>query len=379
MSDSTIGRREFLAAAAAVTLSARSVASAAAPQGVEALAEATRAQLKAPGLAYGVVRDGRVVVKGGVGTKELGKPAAVDSRTLFHMASVTKPFVATAIMQRVERGRLRLDQRLADALPELRLTDPRAASITLEQVLAHTAGLPDVTDYQWQRPEFDAEALRRYVAGLSDMQLIFDPGKGFEYSNIGFELLARVIEVLDGVPFETAIRRTILEPLGMNSSTLLYPEADKSRLAAPHMLEKDGQVRRSAVFPYNRRHAGSSTLISCVDDMLRWVRLNLGEGQLDGVRIMSEKTARDLRTPRSGDIGGESFPPGARAALSWFVLPLDGQEIVAHGGLDIGFMSMCMFAPRERFGLVAMANCASEAGTGPLLQFAQSVLAEKSQ
>lgn len=376
MNDRTIGRREFLAATAALTFAARSARSAPA-RGIEALADSTRVEIKAPGLAYGVVRGSRILAQGGVGTKEVGKADNINSQTLFHMASVTKPFVATAIAQRVEKGRLRLDQRLAEALPELRLTDPRAQSITIEQVLAHTAGLPDVTDYQWGHPQFDEQALQRYVAGLSNMQLLFEPGKGFEYSNIGFELLARIIEVIDGVPFETAIRRSILDPLGMKASTLFYPEADKSRLATPHMVDSAGQMRRSAVFPYNRRHAGSSTLISCVDDMLRWLQVNLGDGSFGGVQIVSPKAARDLRTPRTADIGGESFPPGARAALSWFVLPLDGREVIAHGGIDVGFMSICMFAPREQIGVVAMTNCATEAGTGPLLKFGQSVIAEE--
>lgn len=376
-------RRSFLAAAGACLATAAAsprIRAAASPSSerFDALAEEVRAQLQAPGLVYGVVtRDGSSFGRA-LGVKSLGGTEPVTTNTLFHMASVTKPFVATAIAQRAERGRLRIGHRLVEVLPELRLADARLSQITIEQVLTHSAGLPDVEDYQWNQPETDDAALRRYIGSLADRQLLFEPGASFAYSNIGFEVLARVIEVLDSAPFETAVRDTILRPLGMNSSTLYYPEADKSRLAAPHVAEKGAAVRRSDVFPYNRRHAGSSTLLSSVEDMLRWLRLNLGEGTLEGTRIMAAQTARDLRTPRPVKIpDGGTLPPGTQPALSWFVLPRGGRQIIAHGGVDLGFVSLCAWCPQQRSGVVAMANCVSEQEAGPLLRFALRVLDEQ--
>jgi CubicO group peptidase (beta-lactamase class C family) len=295
------------------------------------------------------------------------------------MASVTKPFVATVLAQRVEQGRLRLDQRLYDVLPEFRIADPRAESITIEQLLTHSSGFADVrrgglTDVQafaWDKPEVDAAALKRYLAGLAGEKLLFTPGQGFAYSDIGFEILARVIEVLDGMPFEEAVRRTILSPLHMDRSTLFYPEADPAQVAAPHILDAKGNVQVSPVFPYNRPHAGSSTLLSCVDDMLQWVQFNLDGGASQGVRILAPETLRSMRRPRPIEIKQAAFPPGAKPALSWFVIPKDGREIFAHPGHDLGFISLCLFCPQDRYGLVAMANCASdEQGTAPLRRFA---------
>lgn len=376
-------RRTFLAAtgaclAAAAAPSRSRAAASPSNERFDVLAEEVRAQLQAPGLVYGLVAPDGSSFGRAFGVKRLGGAEPATTSTLFHMASVTKPFVATAIAQRVERGRLQLGQRLVEVLPELRLADARLSQITIEQVLTHTAGLPDVEDYEWNRPETDDAALRRYIASLADRQLLFAPGAGFAYSNIGYEILARVIEVLDDAPFETAVRETILRPAGMSSSTLYYPEADKSRLAAPHFAEKGAPVKHSDVFPYNRRHAGSSTLLSNVDDMLRWIRINLGEGVLDGTRIMAAPTARDLRTPRPAKIpDSATLPPGAQPALSWFVLPRGGRQIIAHGGVDLGFVSLCAWCPAQRCGVVAMANCVSEQEAGPLLRFALRVLDEQ--
>jgi CubicO group peptidase (beta-lactamase class C family) len=364
-------------AAAALPRGGRAAASAA-PDRFDALAEAARTQLQAPGLVFGAVAPDGSSFGRALGVKSLGGSEPVQTSTLFHMASVTKPFVATAIAQRAERGRLRFDQRLIEVLPELKLADARLSRITIEQVLTHTAGLPDVEDYHWDKPEKDEAALRRYIAGLADRQLLFAPGSSFAYSNIGFEILARVIDVLDGVPFETAIRDTILRPTRMNSSTLFYPEADETQVASPHVALKGEPVKRSDVFPYNRRHAGSSTLLSNVDDMLRWIRINLGEGMLDGTRIMAVNTARDLRTVRPVKMPGSTrMPRGAQPALSWFVVPHNGREIVAHGGVDLGFVSICAWCPQQRSGVVAMANCVSEQEADPLLRFALRVLDEQ--
>ena len=373
-------RRTFLAAAGACLAAAAATprvraAGFASTKQLDALAENVRAELQSPGLAYGVVRPDGSSFGRALGVKRLGETEPVTTNTLFHMASVTKPFVATAIAQRVEHGRLKIGQRLVEVLPELQLADERLREITVEQVLTHTAGLPDVEDYQWNRPETDDEALRRYIGSLASRQLLFAPGTGFAYSNIGYEILARVIEVLDGASFEMAIRSTILQPTRMTASTLYYPEADKGRLASPHVAEEGAPVRRSDVFPYNRRHAGSSTLLSNVDDMLRWISINLGDGVLDGARIMSAETARDLRTPRSAKIPeGGTLPPGTQPALSWFVIPRGARQIIAHGGVDLGFVSLCAWCPQERTGVVAMANCVSKQEAGPLLRFALRVL-----
>ena len=143
-----IKRRMFLAAGAALAAGSLSMRSTRALEAgatsretqLELLAEAAFGVLKSPGLAYGVVRDGQVLLKRGLGVKELGTSEPVTPQTLFHIASVTKPFVATVLAQRIDQRRLRLDQRLVELLPEFRLDDPRASAITIEQVLTHSSG-----------------------------------------------------------------------------------------------------------------------------------------------------------------------------------------------------------------------------------------------
>ena len=146
----------------------------------------------------------------------------VMAATLFPMASVTKPFVATAVIQLVEQDKFRLDQPVTTYLPYFRIKDPRATGMTVRQLLTHTAGMPDVTDYHWGSPESDNGALERWVRTLADSALISAPGEQWQYSNIGFEVLADLIAKVSGVPFEDYIQRQILTPLGMRKSTLQH-------------------------------------------------------------------------------------------------------------------------------------------------------------
>jgi CubicO group peptidase (beta-lactamase class C family) len=333
---------------------------------VTAAAEVFMREGRIPGLALGVIRGGRPVYARGFGVVRLGSDTVVTERTLFHMASVTKPFVATAIMQLVEQGRIDLDKTVVTYLPYFKMKDARAERITIRQVLNHTAGIPDVTDYAWDRPEYDAGALERYIRGLADSTLQSDPGAKWDYSNIGFELLADVIAKVSGEPFEDYIQRHILTPVGMKNSTLLMTDVDSSLLAWGHVHPEPTRVEPNSVYPYNRRHAASSTLHSNVVDMLRWALVNLHRGELNGNRILMESSYGKLWTPtrdmtaeiqeRARGAGIELPYENYAIGLSWFVVRYHGKRLITHSGGDRGFRSDLYLAPDDSIAVVVMAN-----------------------
>jgi CubicO group peptidase (beta-lactamase class C family) len=182
---------------------------------------------KIPGLAVGIVEDGELVYARGFGVMKLGDPTTpVTAQTLFHMASITKPFVATAVMQLVGQGKVDPDARVTRYLPYFRLKDTRFESITVRQMLTHTSGMPDVTDYRWDKPEYDDGALERYVRSLSAEELRWQPGSKFAYSNMAYEVLGDLVAKVSGKSFEDYVEENILESLGMRSSTLLLKQAD---------------------------------------------------------------------------------------------------------------------------------------------------------
>ena len=186
------------------------------------------------GLASGIVKSGELVYTQGFGVRSLETREPVTPRSLFHMASVSKPFVATAIVQLVEQGKLALDAPVATYLPYFRLKDPRSKEITVRQMLSHTSGMPDASDYHWYAPEDDEEALERYVRSLAGEELIAAPGEKYAYSNIAFEVLGDVIAKVAGQPFEAYVKAHILDPLEMHDSTFLRREVSPDLATTPH-------------------------------------------------------------------------------------------------------------------------------------------------
>ena len=307
-----------------------------------------------PGVALGIQGDDRTLLRAGYGTcSRNGEP--VTPRTLFHLASVTKTVVAAAVMQLVERGAMDLDAPFIQYVPSFKIADPRGADITTRQLLTHTSGLPDAASYNWDCPEFDDQALDRYIASMTPLRLLAAPGERFSYSDTGFDILGALIASVTGLSAETYIARHILVPLAMQSSSLLLRAVDQKRLAAPHVLDEQGVPVPCAVFPYNRRHACSSTLYSNVDDMLRWAGANLQGGKLDGQRILREETHASMWVPAVGPVHPSILRNG-HIGLSWFIFNRKNIRIVGHMGQDDGFASLLLLAPARNVAIISMAN-----------------------
>jgi CubicO group peptidase (beta-lactamase class C family) len=322
---------------------------------LEPLIQKTLAEKKAPGYAIGIVKNNRLIYAKGFGLAKLGTPNPITPQSLFHMASVTKPFVATAVMQLVEAGKIDLDASPAKYLPYFKFQDERYRAITIRQMLSHTSGIPDVEDYHWDKPEYDDKALERYVRSLSNQRLVFTPGEKFAYSNNAYEILGDVIAKVSGESFEDYVQHRILTPLGMKKSTLLVREADPQLLTSPHVTEK-GKVVVSKIFPYNRAHAPSSTLYSNIEDMSRWAIANLNRGELDGQRILKSATYEFMWKPVA-NVGSQS---NSKVGISWFLQESQGHRFVAHSGGDTGFETLLILAPDDQIAVVAMGNYGGE-------------------
>ena len=312
-----------------------------------------------PGLAVAVVMDGEVAYVGAFGVASLSAPTPVTPESVFHLASVSKVFVATAILQLVERELIHLTVPVVEVLPYFRLDDPRYTQITVEQLLSHTSGMPDVRDYEWDAPEYDAGALERYVRSLEDWKLRSAPGESLRYSNTAFEVLGDIVAKVSGVPFEEYVKTHILEPLDMRSSTFLTPEVDASLRTAPHRCRLVPGPRET--FPYNRAHGPSSTLQSNVVDMARWALAMLARGELDGQRVLSDESFDEMWKPRV------VIRSDRQMGLAWILGDRRGMPFYTHGGRDPGFAAGFILLPEPRIGVIVLSNC-DATPVGPILK-----------
>jgi CubicO group peptidase (beta-lactamase class C family) len=308
--------------------------------GLWPLVERFRETHAVAGLAVAVVREGEVVARG-FGVRHLVTGAPVTPETMFHLASVSKPFVATAIL----RSGIDLDAPLTTWVPELTLADGRQNEVTVRGLLTHTSGLPDVSEYGWHDPQLDDDALGEFARSLSHWSLKADPGTAFSYSNAGYELVGLVLSRVVGTTFEEAVRQRLLAPLGMSRSTFLRSEVPAELASSPHV----GMPLRvpDDSYPYTRRHAPSSTLHSNLVEMCRWMEAHFSPGHLDADTLA--QAARPV--VQVGD------PPWEEAqSLAWAVGSYLGHRTLSHSGADPGFGSRLVLVPDRRTGVVVLAN-----------------------
>ena len=322
-----------------------------------ALVEPIMSERIVPGVAVGLVsREGDVLR--GFGITNVEHPLPVDAHTVFQIASITKTFTSVAVMRLVEEGRIDLDAPVRTYLPEFRVRDSDAsAKITLTHLLTHAGGFfgDSFTD---TGPGDDA--LAKYVATLADMPQQFPPGKMWAASNADFCVAGRVIEVVTGEPYERAIAKLVLEPLGMRRSFFFMSDAATHRIAAGHFVIEGRAIvtrpkpnvglRPIAIIP--RSTVATGGLLSTVTDMVRYTHSLLGDEA-----ILSSKSL---------ELMASRLVPGAWdqwRGIPWMLREIGGTRVLVHGGggARSGQRALLTLAPSAGTGVITLTNSPSGA------------------
>jgi CubicO group peptidase (beta-lactamase class C family) len=313
-----------------------------------------------PGAVVGIVDNGAVTVAVfGTANRNTGLP--VVRETLFQAGSIGKSYTATAIMQLVDDGVLELDAPLREYLPELEFADPTVSkTLTSRQVLTHTAGIDgDRLDEDFSCGRGD-DAVQRYVAGLTDLPLITEPGRLWSYCNSGYVVLGRVIEVLNEMTYEQAITKRILEPLGA-ANTLFFPgDMVVHSLAVGHVRSGDepATVAPKWEMSWAAGPAGA-TINTTIDDLLAFAQMHLGGGTAaDGTRVLSQASVRAMQQPTvpcpEPELLGDSW------GLGWFVRAQSEPVVFGHDGNTIGETACLRIIPERNVAWALMMNLAGQ-------------------
>ncbi|MGZ5297247.1 MAG: serine hydrolase domain-containing protein [Actinomycetota bacterium] len=237
---------------------------------VDRLVDAFIAGEPVPGVAYGVIVGGELLHTRGVGTTTIGTEAPPTPDTVFRIASMTKSFTAATVLLLRDEGHLRLDDPVADHVPELQGQRPShtgAPPITLRHLLSMSAGFP--SDDPWGDRQQDLD-LGRFTEFLERGQsFAWMPGTAFEYSNLGYAILGRVITNVTGQEYRDVVRSRLLEPMGMTSTGYEAGEFPAERLATGYVRRDDAFVEEP--FDGYGAFAAMGGLFSTVRDLARWV------------------------------------------------------------------------------------------------------------
>lgn len=326
----------------------------------------------AVGLAVVVVKDKEVAYSRSLGYQNIGKGERLRGNSLFRIASISKSFTATAMMQLVEEGKLSLDDDFGELIgfPVRNPAFPDV-KITLRMVLSHTSSINDSNGY------FDIDVInpnssnskdkkkdkgkeKDWKASYSD----YAPGQGYKYCNLNFNMAGAVIERLTGERFDNYLKRRVLMPLGLQSAGYCVDSLDQTRFAQLYEYEEqtdDFLVQPAAYAPRSEEIAnyvlGHSTpvfsptggLKISAADLASYMQMHMNYGVYDGGQLISRASAEVMQTPIA-------LEDGYGLALEETMKLLPGVRLVGHTGSAYGLYSAMFFNPEEKFGFIVITN-----------------------
>jgi CubicO group peptidase (beta-lactamase class C family) len=302
--------------------------------------------LHIPGLTFVLVWDGEVAFARGYGLADVEDEVPMDpEETVMRIGSISKLFVATAVMQLVERGELDLHADVRGYLDDFRFRGRYAEPVTLARLLTHTAGFGDHWSSAVEPDEI--QPLGDYLRQHMPPRFVA-PGEIISYSNHGYALAAYVVEAVSGLPFDRYVRDRILQPLGMERSGYLLDANLPAGLATGYMYT-DGAYQPQPA-PYCDDYPGGE-MASTAADMARFMIAHLQDGCYREICILKPETAVEMQRQQF-----THHPELPGWTYGFQEEHLHGQRAIGHGGATFGFSSDLLLVPEHGLGYFVSFN-----------------------
>lgn len=309
-----------------------------------------------PGATIVLMQKDSILHMNGYGVGDLESNTQVNSESsIFGVASISKTFVGTAIMQLYDEGKVQLDEDINEYLKTFQIEYKFESPISIEQLLTHTAGFDERNIGTNVRTENSIISLAQYLNKRMPPQ-IRPAGEALTYSNHGYALLGLIIEDVSGLTFHEYVRKMILKPLRMNSSGFRRQAELKNNFVTSY-LQKD-----SLLIPYKHGFqlsypAGSFS--STASDMSNYISMYLNNGNFQGVQILDSTTVVQMHKTAF-----KHYPESDNGwLLGFYEYRWNGLRIVTHGGDTQGFASELLLIPEKNIGLFLCVNASKIPGS----------------
>ena len=326
---------------------------------VEASIDSLMAKFKAIGLGVAVVKDGELVYTHSFGLKDVESKTPLTDKDIFRIASISKSFSATSIFQLIEKGKLSLDDDFSSVVG-FKVRNPKypATVITVKMVMSHTSSINDSEGY------FNLDAINPDKnPNWAKCYNSYEPGQGYQYCNLNYNMIGTVIEKLSGERFDKYVKNHILEPLGLYGGYWVE-SLDSNRFVTLYEYDGKKETFAPAELAYNPRSEeiskyvmGYSTPIFSptggmkisATDLAKYMSMHMFQGKYKGVRLISKRSAKVMQTKISEE---EGYGLAIRTVSD--LIP--GKVMKGHTGSAYGLYSMMFFHPKEKFGIVVITN-----------------------
>jgi CubicO group peptidase (beta-lactamase class C family) len=314
-----------------------------------------------PGAQLAVL-DGDTITEVAAGVLSLRTGWPVTTDALFLPGSIGKLYTATLVLMLADDGLVDLDAPVRTYLPDFEVRDHQARdSVTVRDLLSHTSGFDGDVFLDTGRGD---DALERYLEEIADLPQICDPGKIWSYSNSGYAILGRLVEVVGETIYETALRERLLAPLGLEHSVVFPEEALLHPMSVGHVPDPE-DPESYVVSPqwglFRSCGPMGASLVASAGDVLRFALLHLDGGVAsDGTRLLSADTVAAAQVPQielvDDTVLGEAW------GLGWILDHFGDVAVIGHDGNSIGQNAFMRVAPDQRFGFCLQTNVESALG-----------------
>lgn len=301
-----------------------------------------------PGIAVGVVFDQDLVWAAGFGVADTSTKTPMTPQTKFRMASHSKLFTATAVMQLREQGKLRLDDPVSKYLPWFKVKSAESDDppITIEELLTHSSGLPREAGPHWTTLDFPtADELRGLMA---ERQAPFPPETRWKYSNLAYSVAGMIVEAVSGQTWADYVHEHIYQPLGMNASSV---DKNVGGLTVGYGRRMPDGSRAVNPFVDARGMAAATGITSTVEDMARFVSAQFRRGPRGGNQILSTGSLREMHRIR---VLESNWTQGN--AIGFAVRKAGDKVYVSHGGGYPGYQTQTMLNVDSKVGVIVLTN-----------------------
>ncbi len=304
-----------------------------------------------PGVSIGIVYDQELIWTKGYGYADLKSKKPTVSSTVYRIASLTKLFTATSILQLRDAGKLQLYDPVNKYLDWFTINDEfkDTPELTIMHILTHSSGLPrEFDELYWDNMIFPDS--QQFITMFQESSTILGRDEKFKYSNIAFSVLGFLIEKVSGESYADYVTKYILEPLGMNSTTVL-PSPEMPQLATGYKYRNPGHPRTAVPFTNLDALVSAGNIASTVEDLAKFISLQFRTSPTEEKQILRGSTIREMH--RVHWLKEDwSFGRG----LGWGVKRVDDRTRIRHGGYVWGYTSSISAVPADKIGVIVLTN-----------------------
>ncbi len=327
---------------------------------IDSLTELVLKTFDVPGIAVGVVKDGKLIHTKGYGVRSLRTMQKVDENTLFGVASNTKAFTAAALGMLVDEKKITWDDKVADYIPGFRLYSPYVSSeFTIRDLLTHRSGLGLGAGDLMMFPDSSSFTKEEIIHNLRYLKQVSGFRTKYDYDNLLYIVAGEVVAKVSGKSWEDFIESRFLQPLEMTATAVSMKRVkNKSNIIDPH-APVNGKVQALTI-DWSETANAAGGLVSNVTDLSKWIVVQMDHGKYgNGKQLFSDEVHEEMWTPQT-IIPAQAAPPYnthfASYGLGWFLSDVKGYKQVTHTGGLAGVVTQITLLPELKLGIIVLTN-----------------------